>query len=328
MSEKPLQPWVLAETGGKILAAHCNCMAGLGEACSHIASLLFAVEAGVRARESTTVTDKKAYWVQPQSVKDVPYAPIKDICFLGKKRFAKMREQEQQQQEQQQQSLRQKNITPPSPHAKESFIAALAAASSKPAVLSVTRGYHEKYIPTALQENFPSPLLELYNKENLQLNYAGLLSIAKQTVISVTAEQREAVELHTREQYKARLWNRMRGGRITASKLKAVCCTNSASPSMSLIMSVCHPELSKFTTVATRWGCSHEKTAMKAYQTKHASQHVNVKVDSCGFVINDEHSFIGASPDGLISCDCCGDGVIEIKVYHFLPLHIFVKVSI
>ena len=85
MSEKPLRPWVIAEAGGKILAAHCNCMAGLGETCSHVASLLWAIEAGLRARDAVTVTGKKAYWMLPPGVQEVPYAPIQRIKFIGKK---------------------------------------------------------------------------------------------------------------------------------------------------------------------------------------------------------------------------------------------------
>ena len=42
-----------------MVAGHCNCMAGLGESCSHVASLLWALEAGVRLRYSMTVTQKK-----------------------------------------------------------------------------------------------------------------------------------------------------------------------------------------------------------------------------------------------------------------------------
>ena len=83
MREKPLLLWVIAESSGKVLACHCNCMAGLGETCSHVASLLWAVEAGVRMRDSMTVTQKKAYWVLPPSVKEVPYAPLSHINFLG-----------------------------------------------------------------------------------------------------------------------------------------------------------------------------------------------------------------------------------------------------
>ncbi|KAL9963240.1 hypothetical protein ACROYT_G032420 [Oculina patagonica] len=46
MSEKPLTPWVVCKKSGKVLSAHCDCMAGLGESCSHVASLLWAIEAG------------------------------------------------------------------------------------------------------------------------------------------------------------------------------------------------------------------------------------------------------------------------------------------
>ena len=57
-------------------------MAGLGESCSHVASLLWAIEAGVKKRESLTVTDKLAYWVLPTAVKKIPYARIRDIEFF------------------------------------------------------------------------------------------------------------------------------------------------------------------------------------------------------------------------------------------------------
>ena len=81
MSEKPLVPWIVAEANGKIISGHCNCMVGLGETCSHIASLLWAIESGVRIRDSLTVTQKKAYWIIPNGVKDVPYEPIKKSIF-------------------------------------------------------------------------------------------------------------------------------------------------------------------------------------------------------------------------------------------------------
>ena len=84
MSEKLLTPWVIAEVGGKIVGGHCDCMAGLGETCSHVASMLWAIESGIRLRDPMTVTQKKAYWVIPNSVKEVPYAPIMDINFFGK----------------------------------------------------------------------------------------------------------------------------------------------------------------------------------------------------------------------------------------------------
>ena len=71
---------------GKIVGAHCDCMAGLGESCSHVASLLWVIGVGVEKRDSLTVTQKSAYWVMPPPVRSVPYLPIKEINFIGKKR--------------------------------------------------------------------------------------------------------------------------------------------------------------------------------------------------------------------------------------------------
>ena len=59
-------------------------MAGLGETCSYVASLLWTIAAGVDRRESLTVTQKSAYWVMPPAIKTVPYAPICSIDFVGK----------------------------------------------------------------------------------------------------------------------------------------------------------------------------------------------------------------------------------------------------
>lgn len=73
---------------GKILAGHCNCMAGLGETCSHVSSLLWVIAVGVEKRDSLTVTQKSAYWVMPSGIQSVSYAAIKDIDFIEKKRKA------------------------------------------------------------------------------------------------------------------------------------------------------------------------------------------------------------------------------------------------
>ena len=63
--DTPLKTWLLAERDGNVCMAHCNCMAGLCEACSHVGALLFAIEVGVRMRESVTCTQEKSRWVMP-----------------------------------------------------------------------------------------------------------------------------------------------------------------------------------------------------------------------------------------------------------------------
>ena len=64
-----------------------------------------------------------------------------------------------------------------------------------------------------------------------------------------------------------------------------------------------------------RWGCSHEEAAVCAYEdiVKERDGHM---VHSAGLYFDLEHPFIGASPDGVIKCSVCGDGVLEVKCPH------------
>ena len=43
------------------------------------------------------------------------------------------------------------------------------------------------------------------------------------------------------------------------------------------------------------------------------SLHQDFKVNDNGFIINPQWPFLGATPDGSVSCACCGMGVVEIK---------------
>ena len=100
----------------------------------------------------------------------------------------------------------------------------------------------------------------------------------------MTEAQAKTVEEKTRSQYHNRLWYRMRAGRITASKLKAVCHTDQAFPSESLVMSICHPELSKFKSTATTWGCEHERTARERYKVLYESIYIrHFPLQSAGY---------------------------------------------
>ncbi len=246
-------------------------MAGQGESCTHIASVLFAIESGVRIRDSMTVTQKKAYWVMPTGVKEVNYAPVKDIVFCGKKRSAAMYESLDS-------SRPSISLTPslspvpcssrsstpstpresksPTPSFKapdfdevKTFFDALANCSSKPAVLSLIEPYSSSYVPKSLDINLPICLTELYKPDYLCLSYGDLLKLASAYEITMTEKEAKNVELQTRAQANSRLWFRMRAGRITTSRLENVCCTNPAQPSISLIMAICHPELAKFRSV-------------------------------------------------------------------------------
>ena len=60
-------------------------------------------------------------------------------------------------------------------------------------------------------------------------------------------------------------------------------------------------------------GMSTRKLALDAYQVMKENQHLHFHMVDCGFFISTDYPFIGASPDSLISCDCCGEGCVEVK---------------
>ena len=85
MSEQALQPWIIVQRDGAVLCAHCTCMAGIGEVCSHVGAVLFYIETQVKIRESKTVTDEKAYWILPASMSKVQSKSTAEIDFTSAK---------------------------------------------------------------------------------------------------------------------------------------------------------------------------------------------------------------------------------------------------
>ena len=88
MNDPNVTLWIITEKNGTVLFAHCvGCMAEQGECCSHIASILFYIEAWNRIKEKLSCTQVKCSWLLPTSVKDVPYAPVADIDFRSAKKL-------------------------------------------------------------------------------------------------------------------------------------------------------------------------------------------------------------------------------------------------
>lgn len=57
MNDTPLKPWILAKSDGKIICAHCTCVAGLSESCSHVGAICFAINKISEAGETVTTFD-------------------------------------------------------------------------------------------------------------------------------------------------------------------------------------------------------------------------------------------------------------------------------
>ncbi|KAK5648187.1 hypothetical protein RI129_003079 [Pyrocoelia pectoralis] len=71
MSEKSLDTWVIVNEDGSIRTAHCTCMAGSSEICSHVGAILYAAEYAAKTKETVSCTDTKATWPVP-AISKVP----------------------------------------------------------------------------------------------------------------------------------------------------------------------------------------------------------------------------------------------------------------
>ena len=63
-----------------------------------------------------------------------------------------------------------------------------------------------------------------------------------------------------------------------------------------------------------RWRCYHEKQARQVYETQMQAKHENFLASDSGFHVNLKWPFLGASSDGLVTCDRYGGGICEIKI--------------
>ena len=88
MNDPLVNIWIITEQDGTVLSAHClGCKSGLAESCSHIASVLFYLEATTRLHGKLACTQVKCSWILPTYVNAVPYARVKDINFSSAKKL-------------------------------------------------------------------------------------------------------------------------------------------------------------------------------------------------------------------------------------------------
>ena len=308
VSATPLSPWIAAESAGTVICAHCTCKAGLGEACSHISALLFALEAHTRlVQGNSACTSQLCQWLPP-SLQPVDYCRIVDMDLSVPKRHPPPSTEAV--------AAKVAKTSTPAPSVSElsAFYDKLAEVST-PAFLSIVPGYADAYVPKETA-GVPRPLSDLYDPKMLEVSFVKLLAHCEKIYqsISITPAEAEAIEANTREQAQSDLWFQYRAGRITASKFKSAVRTDKHQPSVSLIKAICYPQSMRFSSAATAWGCDHERTALDKYKAKAEKKHTGLSFSNSGLVVDVKYPFIGASPDGVVSCSCCGDGVIEVSV--------------
>ena len=163
----------------------------------------------------------------------------------------------------------------------------------------------------------PSPLSSLHKREYEKLNKDSLDDLCRDMfekgVISLSLDEASYLEESTRLQAQSMLWFEQRTGRITASKFYAVSRARLDPPPSHLLKRILKPTRESSAVAAIQWGIKNESAACEMYIEQAMEAHVNFSYEPAGLYVNHCSPHLEASPDGHISCDCCGEGLIEIK---------------
>eukprot|EP00795_Rhopilema_esculentum_P005562 gene5562-9564_t len=100
-----------------------------------------------------------------------------------------------------------------------------------------------------------------------------------------------------------------RAERITASICSKVSRMKDSKSLISNIMQYNDGFTSKFTD----FGKTIEPLARSSFIKTEEDNHANFSVILSGLIVNAEEPYLGASPDGIVTCSCHGKGVLEIK---------------
>ncbi len=107
-------------------------------------------------------------------------------------------------------------------------------------------------------------------------------------------------------------WYKARTGRITASNADAVRSLRDIKKSKTLMNSIMGTK-DIVKTKRTQHGIDNEQFAREMYRVDQTQKHDGLCVTETGLIVSKSDPYTGASPDGLVSCSCCPDRVLEIK---------------
>ena len=136
----------------------------------------------------------------------------------------------------------------------------------------------------------------------------------------INEDGRDWIVANTVEQNESPLWFEHRVGRITSSTIgNVIKHVDSGSNITGSIHSVTGTVMGYYKVdndrlpMSLKWGRSMEDEALAKYKALQQSHHKHFRVKKTGLWISTDHAYLAASPDSLVECDCCGEGVVETK---------------
>lgn len=143
------------------------------------------------------------------------------------------------------------------------------------------------------------------------LQKVELLKIAESIEIHLTLDDVRFIEEVTQDRWKSWYWQKLRAGRVTASKFMAVCNASLSNPDKNLLTEICYPE--KCGNPSKNDQTEFMAMAMESFSLQMKKLHANFNCKTVGLIVDPNYPYFAATPDGVCSCQCCGEYFVEIK---------------
>lgn len=297
----------------------------LGETCSHVAAVLYKIEAAVRiGLTSAAPTDLPCKWNQ-NFTKNIVGCPVAEISIYSDSAKSKVNKSKT--------SVQEKRA---SDDEILGFLNSIAEVAPNTVCLSLFSQFQKNFTsvsqpdPNALTMKLPDSLRSLYHCNNLLLastEFDELVEASIEKVQELSEQQMLYVEEATRNQSRCFAWFQQRAGRITGSTFYEAAHTSTTNPSKSLVQKLCSENSIQLNVPSLSWGRDHESEVITLYQSAfsnanfsnsciplhNSTLHENLSVEQIGLCISKDKPWYAASPDAVVFCDCCSYGVLEVK---------------
>ncbi|XP_057297429.1 uncharacterized protein LOC130629386 [Hydractinia symbiolongicarpus] len=329
LSKDPYSVWVcLHKDFGDVITGDCSCTAGVSGVCKHVGGLLWYIEREVRLGHNQTCTSKKQQWSVPSKKQLKLHVPdiLNNITIKKPKAEKILSPNESYGQNRFHYDPRHVNDRSTDLLYEKDINALADVTNGNCGIVQLMRKrcHHDNadgeiisnVVEISETEHVETPMTVQQNFEKV-----GTTSFENFTShLKISPAQQLLVQELTSNQSKDVSWFEYRRDRVTASKFKD-CCIKvdnnfdiiNPKKTRTLISKVCGYYDSKYQSKACRWGINNEPVARKIYEKNMKKSHRHFKVMEPGFFIDMAYPFIGASPDGLVSCSCHDPGLLEIK---------------
>ncbi|XP_050392696.2 uncharacterized protein LOC126811178 [Patella vulgata] len=321
----------------KVIGANCSCVAGRGEACTHIAGALFTLE-DFTSRGYQTLsasTDILCKWNEPRGTKVQP-KPIQDVLIEKRGPMKGKRKRKDP------------NYNPINPAKRQvnyeavkklihtlnlnsidvPFLRAVDPEKWRPCWMSYPPAIDGPSSLPEILDEFSVDLIPALEEEVTTNRFipTSILSLVKScrfenpkylfNAIRWSADEIETISEITQGQSSNPNWHHFHKGLITGTiahdvlvqTRKEECKQNTSK----IIHQILQGSLFQGNT-ATKYGLDNEAVAANSYLNKIAGNHINFTLQEQGLLLSGQYPFLGASVDRIRHCECCSPCLVEIK---------------